>query len=287
MTIKEAKEFAFVQLSRAGIDDAEFDSFELIQKVTGLNRTGFFLKQDEVLSEETFAELCDLVNRRIDGTPLQYLIGEWEFFGLPFRVGEGVLIPRPETEELVEIVLEYLRKEERFNGEKRAKVLDLCAGTGCIGISIASSFEHCDVLAIEKSEKAFEYAKQNALLNGTANYAVNLGDICDLATVADYDPVDVLVSNPPYIPLEQMDGLQKEVKNEPFMALCGGEDGLDFYRAIAELWMPLVKPHGMLIVEIGEDQGSSALGIFKGKCENAQIIRDVFGNDRLILCNIH
>ena len=222
-------------------DDAAVDARELCRAFSG-----------DALSEA--------VERRISGEPLQYIIGEWDFYNCTFRVGEGVLIPRPETELLVDEALKFL------TDVPQAKVLDLCAGSGCIGISIAKNTAACKVFSVEKTPAAYEYLKQNAILNGVKGkvftYCDDILEGCDFI-VSSKGGFDLIVSNPPYVKSAECDTLQREVMREPREALDGGEDGLLFYRAIAERWLPLLRKGGLLLVECGEDQAEDVVSIFK------------------------
>ncbi len=249
--------------------DARVDARELIRFAAG---------DEDVLKEA--------LERRIGGTPLQYIIGEWDFYNCNFRVGEGVLIPRPETEMLVDDTLEYLRARyqdasddatsmiykviygQRVRGEyvldetSKAMILDLCAGSGCIGISIAKNFPSCKVMAVEKSPEAFEYLKQNIALNQVKNVVPLNDDVllgCNNLVELTKGKFDVIVSNPPYIRTDELETLQEEVQEEPRMALDGGPDGLVFYRAILERFLPLLRPGGLLLMECGEDQADDIL----------------------------
>ena len=237
-----------------GPDDATVDARELVRFADG----------DE-------AKLWDAVERRLSGEPLQYIIGEWDFYNCTFRLGEGVLIPRPETELLVDETLKFLK--ERSDGEKT--VIDLCSGSGCIAISVAKNCPDAKVLAVEKSPAAFEYLKQNAVLNQVKVSAFN-DDILEGCGHLTKGRFDVVVSNPPYVRKDELQTLQKEVLREPACALDGGEDGLVFYRAISDRWLPLVKPGGLLIVECGEDQAEDVKSIFAAASDGEVYTLDDF-----------
>lgn len=235
-------------------DDATVDARELVRFAGG----------DE-------AKLKDAVERRLAGEPLQYIIGEWDFWNCTFRVGEGVLIPRPETELLVDETLKFLK--ERSDGEKT--VLDLCSGSGCIAVSVAKNCPEAKVLAVEKSPAAFEYLKQNIVLNQVKVSAFN-DDILEGCNYLIKGRYDVIVSNPPYVRKDELESLQTEVLREPVCALDGGEDGLVFYSAIGDRWLPLVKPGGLLIVECGEDQAEAVKAIFAAASDGAVYTLDDF-----------
>ena len=186
----------------------------------------------EVTSQqaEAFVALC---GRRAAGEPLQYLVEEWEFFGLPFAVGPGVLIPRPETELLVEAAL------EKLEGKTAPAVADLCSGSGCIAVAVAKNLSGAKVTAVELSEKALPYLKKNVAANAAAVEVVQ-GSVLEADLLAGRS-FDMILSNPPYISDEEMAQLQPEVRKEPEMALWGGSDGLTFYSALPGICYPLLK----------------------------------------------
>jgi len=198
--------------------------------------------QREVSSQEAeaFAALCA---RRAKGEPLQYLLGQWEFYGLPFVVGPGVLIPRPETELLVDLALEKLA------GKESPALADLCSGSGCIAVSVAKSLPHARVTAVELSNQALSFLRRNIAQNGVTVELVE-GDVLQPDLLAGHS-FDLILSNPPYISDAEMAVLQPEVCREPRMALWGGSDGLAFYAALPGICYPLLKADGWLAFEIG------------------------------------
>jgi len=192
------------------------------------------------------SELTRLLELRAQGYPLQYMLGKWEFYGLPFYVGPGVLIPRQDTETLVDTALDILKNA----GKTSPELLDLCSGSGCIAIAIKHSFPQAKVTALEASADAYTYLEKNTALN-----AVDI--TCTHADLRDYKhpaPLDMIVSNPPYIPHAELPGLQTEVTHEPAIALDGGQDGLNFYREIARRYRQMLAPGGQLLLEIGAGQ---------------------------------
>ena len=190
---------------------------------------------------------------REQGHPLQYILGEWEFYGLPFRLGPGVLIPRQDTETLVDLALTLLRESENPNPE----VLDLGSGSGCIAIAVAKNAPHAQLTALEASSPAYHYLQTNIALNKVQVTPV-LGD---LREYRHSKPADLIISNPPYISRPELAGLQAEVAHEPLLALDGGQDGLDFYRAIARRYKDQLAPSGQLLLEVGAGQHTQVEGI--------------------------
>ena len=249
-------------------EDARFDAMQLAMHAFGLNQTRLRLAYDQPVDPAAYFAL---VRRRAVGEPLQYLLCRWEFFGLDFAVGPGVLIPRPETELLVEIALKHLRQYDS------PTVLDLCAGTGCIGLSVAHHCPGAQIYLLELSSEAMPYLKQNAAKY--PNATVIQANILQNSEFRIPNS-ELILSNPPYIPAGELSGLSKEVQAEPAMALDGGEDGLLFYRALAALWLPMLAPGGMLAMECGEGQAEDVAALFPGcACE---ILRDFHEIQRVV-----
>lgn len=273
MTAREVLKNARKTLELAGIDDARFDAEQIVINKLGISLSRLKTDDIEITEKQCSEILCD-INRRANHYPLQYILGVWEFYSLPFKVGEGVLIPRPDTEVLVDAALKFI------GGSKGLKVIDLCSGSGAIAVAIAKYKAGQNVTALEKSEIAFEVLKENIKLNGVKVNAVH-GDVFEPIEDGSYD---LIISNPPYIKKAVLDTLQAEVKHEPSMALDGGEDGLKFYKAIAELWVPKLKPGGAVMVEIGYTQAAEVTGIFREVgLEHIECIKDLSGNNRVII----
>lgn len=270
LSLKSHLDKAVKVLSQAEVPDASIDAWYLLSYVTGYSRAGYLLHENDEMSERQAEQFHKLVDQRADRIPLQYLTGEQEFMGLSFIVNDSVLIPRQDTESLVEYALPYT---------KGKKVLDVCTGSGCIAISIAMLGEPEQVDALDLSEAALQTAKGNAEHLGAS---VNFFQSDLLEQVKD--KYDVIVSNPPYIPPTVIQGLMPEVKeHEPFMALDGGDDGLVFYRRLAQEAKQYLLPEGMLFMEIGCEQGQQVKTLFEeagfGK---VQILPDLTGKDRVV-----
>lgn len=259
-------------LTSAGIDDADFDAAELLQFASKKDRTYLHLNASSVCDEAVEKKYLELISRRQAGEPLQYIIGEWDFYKYSFFCGEGVLIPRPETEELVEICIDFIRR----NGI--TEVADLCAGTGCIGLSIALECPEVQVSLFELYEGAFSYLQRNAEKYHINNVKIIKADV--LSPRQENNQFGLIVSNPPYIESGEISSLQQEVRHEPSTALDGGEDGLVFYRAIKEIWLPHLSVGGLLAVECGETQTQAIADMFaplKSEC-----VSDIYGNPRIV-----
>lgn len=252
-------------------DDAAFEAKQIVNEISD-GKMPF-----EEISEAQLAECEDKAKRRKTGEPLQYILGNWEFYGRKFFVGEGVLIPRPETELLCDIAAEHLKKTG-------GKAVDLCSGSGCIAITTALE-ANAETAGIEISDKAYSYFLKNIAENKAEKLvsAIN-GDIFDkniLGQFAD-NSLSAILSNPPYISSADMQTLQKEVRFEPELALFGGEDGLDFYRRLVPLWVKKLAVGGLFAVEIGEEQGQAVSEIFENVGLAPQIVKDYSGHDRII-----
>ncbi|WP_444432956.1 peptide chain release factor N(5)-glutamine methyltransferase [Ruminococcus sp.] len=247
MTVGEAYRKTKDILTEAGFEAPAFEALCLTEKVFGFNRLALITKGEEaVASEEKLAVLADLTEKRLNHEPLQYLLGKWSFMGIDLLVGEGVLVPRDDTEVVTSLCIDYLSCKESPN------VIDLCAGSGAISLAL-EKYANCKVTAVELSDKAFSYLTQNIKLNNSAVNALN-GDIFECHKDIADNSLDLIVSNPPYIKTADIASLQKEVQHEPAMALDGGESGLDFYRRIVPLWKSKLKAGGALAFELGEGQ---------------------------------
>lgn len=247
MTVGEAYRKTKDILTEAGFEAPAFEALCLTEKVFGFNRLALITKGEEtVASEEKLAVLAELTEKRLNHEPLQYLLGKWSFMGIDLLVGEGVLVPRDDTEVVTSLCIDYLSCKESPN------VIDLCAGSGAISLAL-EKYANCKVTAVELSDKAFSYLTQNIKLNNSAVNALN-GDIFECHKDIADNSLDLIVSNPPYIKTADIASLQKEVQHEPAMALDGGESGLDFYRRIVPLWKSKLKAGGALAFELGESQ---------------------------------
>lgn len=270
MTAEQVLRTAAEKLRAAQIENASFDASCLVENITGLSRTKIMLCDDDIADEQ--AELVErAVLRRISGEPLQYILGEWDFFGRTFEVGEGVLVPRPETELLVELALEKLRNV------RYPVVFDLCAGSGCVGLTIAAERPDAHVWLFEKYDEAFHYLKRNIKKLGLTNVQAVQHDI----TLGYDDKIsetpDLIVSNPPYLRTDELDGLSTEVMHEPVTALDGGKDGIDFYRIIASRWLPNVNKHGGIIFECDPSQTLEIADMLMPYAMRVKIVTDIFG----------
>lgn len=260
------------ELSAYCTDNGEFEARELFMYVSGMTLTEVVLNRDMEVDAETENRVRQLIKRRTSGEPLQYIIGTAEFMGLEFEVNPYTLIPRQDTETLVEKVIEY--------AEDGADILDIGTGSGCIGISLAKYIKNAKVTLADISEGALETARRNAERNGVNVKCVRL----DILNEIPEGKFDIIVSNPPYIETDVVKELDVTVRDyEPLSALDGGADGLVFYRRITDLAWQLLKDGGILAYEIGYNQGESVGKIVRDILGNAQVIKDLCGNDRVII----
>lgn len=265
-------------LAEYGVENARFEAEQILLKA-GIPKNTLLWEPREGVDPECERRAEELLKKRLSGYPLQYLIGEWSFYACDFKVGEGVLIPRQDTETLAELADQFLKR--RPPNERR--VLDLCAGSGCIGIVLAKLCG-ADVTSAEKSEKAFSYLEDNIELNGVSDKV--------MAVCADiFDDVheirgeyDVILSNPPYLTSSDMEHLQREVSFEPSGALYGGADGLEFYRKIPKRYLGMLKKGGLFAVEIGIGQDADVARIFGEYGLSAQFREDMCGIKRVVYC---
>ena len=281
------------QLSKAFCMDPKLDAQELYCYLTGLDKVSLFLKAEEEVDPETEEKYMELIRRRAERIPLQHITGVQEFMGYTFKVNPHVLIPRQDTETLVTEAAKTIQSTpreklsffEKLKGRKEWDVLDLCCGSGAVGISLAKICSNVKVTATDISAEAVETAEANAEdLRVKVRFLT--GDM--------FEPVkgrkfDMIVSNPPYIRTNMISILQEEVKDhEPLNALDGGRDGLDFYRTIVEKAADFLKPEGFLLVEIGHDQGEDLRKMLKdsGKYSPAVVIKDLPGRDRVVKCKL-
>ena len=275
MQPREALREVEARLTAAGCPDADFDAGELFRLVTGQDAR----LADMPLTAEQAAKLEALTARRATREPLQYLCGSWPFLDFELAVGPGVLCPRADTEVVAEAAAQMLA------GVQAPKVLDLCAGTGCLGLGVKRFCPEADVTCVEKSSEAFRYLKKNAvsaLKQGTAR-AVE-GDLFTYWQGLPEGELDLIVSNPPYLTAAEMQQLQPEVAREPAMALEAGEDGLVFYRALAEHYQNALRPGGALALEIGWQQREAVTALLAANgWVDIACRKDYGGNDRCIL----
>lgn len=273
MTARDAVMEIRRRLGDAGIETAEYESYLFLEWICGISRMDYYLDQSKVIMEDQLRELFSMVDRRASHEPLQYLMGTADFMGFTFHVDERVLIPRQDTEVLVEMAV------DRIQRQKNPKVLDLCCGSGCIGISVAKLCPDADVTLVDISAPALEVSRQNAR-DLEAHVKIIQSDLFTEVP----SRYDFILSNPPYIPTKVVEGLMPEVRDhEPHLALDGEEDGLAFYRRIAGQAGEHLNKNGTIIMEIGSDQGRDLTEILTGHgFSHVTVTKDLAGLDRVV-----
>ena len=266
------------QLKNSGIDAATLEARELVCFGTGKNRDELARDGRLYASPEIESRVRNLVDRHLAGEPVAYLIGEWEFYGLPLDISTEVLIPRPDTEVLVDQALEYIKPLWE------CRVLDLCAGSGCIGLAVASQAPQTRVVLGEYFDGPLKICRQNIRRNGLSGRVVPMQVDALGSPERALGEFDCIISNPPYIPQADIATLDVSVKNyEPHTALDGGEDGLDFYRNISEKWKEALIPGGRLYFEVGVGQADSVLRIMRAQgFGDIQVVKDLAGIPRVV-----
>lgn len=284
-------------MAAVGIEDAETDAWLLAEYAWGITKHKYYINMQLEVSEKEYEAYAKLLNRRLNREPLQHITGSQEFMGLDFKVNEHVLIPRQDTELLVELAMKAVEKcrqsrrqskevEENTsvadsNSETRntISILDMCTGSGCIAISLAKLCDDVKVTAADISINALEVARENAKLNEVDIHFINT----DLFEKIE-GRFDVIVSNPPYIPTAVISTLETEVKDyEPMLALDGNEDGLEFYEKISAKAFDYLDENGYLLYEIGHDQGESVSSILRKKSSCVKVYKDLAENDRVVI----
>lgn len=279
MKIKEILEEARKRLIENNIEDASIVCRKLLSYVLNKDKQYLIINMDEEVSEIQCEEFNIYIQKVIDGYPLQYITHNQEFMGMNFYVDENVLIPQPDTEILVENVLEICAVDN-----KKIKILDLCTGSGAIAISLKSKLKDAQIFASDISNKALEVAEKNSKLNQTEITFIK----SDLFENIEEKDFDIIVSNPPYIKTEVIKTLSKQVQQEPMLALDGGEDGLDIYKKIIAEAYKYIKNNGYLCLEIGYDQKEEVTKILEKSNHYIEIttIKDLSNNDRCIIAKI-
>lgn len=276
-TISQAMQQGKQYLKENGIDTYALDSQLLLQYATGLKRVQLFTHDSQVLTDAEQALWEDSLHQRAMGKPLQYITGHCEFMGLDFLVDSSTLIPRGDTEVLVEAVLEYQKKENLHT------ILDMGTGSGCIPISLVH-YANMKAYGVDISAEALAVAQKNAQRN-CANVTWIQSDLFSNVPTHLHGTLDALLSNPPYIPTKDIEGLMREVKHfEPYTALDGGEDGLDFYRKIIRDGSVFLRNKGWIFFEIGYHQGKEVSDLLQqAGFIDIEVRKDLAGLDRVVL----
>ena len=267
------------QLRESGVEASTLEARELVCFGTGKNREELTRDSRLYASPEREAQVRRLVERRMAGEPVAYLIGEWEFYGLPLDISQDVLIPRADTEVLAEQAIAYI---QQLGG---CRVLDLCAGSGCVGLAIAAQAPQARVVLGEIDDSALKICRQNIRRNSLSARVTPIQMDAREKPARSLGEFQCIISNPPYIPTGDIAGLEPSVRDyEPHMALDGGADGMDFYRAITEQWKEALAPGGRLYFEVGIGQADPVLRLMRSQgFGDLQIIKDHHKIPRVVL----
>lgn len=280
MTIMEAIKKGMIELKNGNIESPKLKARLLMQFILNQTRQYVIVNDMKELGTIKEKQYFEVIKKLRQGIPLEHITHQKEFMKLNFFVDEHVLIPRQDTEILVEEVISIAQKT------KAKKILDLCTGSGAIAISLAKYIPESDITAVDISNDALKIAKKNARSNNVENQITFVNS--DMFTNLNENKFDIIVSNPPYIKRDIIEGLDKEVKNEPYIALDGGEDGLDFYRDIIKQSYQYLKYNGYLCLEIGFDQKIDIIELIENeeKFEHTYSKKDLYDNDRVIVTQI-
>ena len=275
MIISEWLKHARNRLAQTNCPDPDIDARWIAEDVLCLTRQELVFEGDRAIHRHQLYRLEAMLDRRAAGEPVQYILGSADFMGLRFRVDGAVLIPRQDTETLVEATLIELRQRPG-----RPALLDLCAGSGCVGLSLASLAPNARITLTDISHEALEIARANQKELGV-KVELRQGD---LFNAVGRERFDIIASNPPYIPTGELSGLQRELRFEPRIALDGGADGLDFYRRIAEGAVDHLNPGGAIFLEVGIHEAQPVLELVKARlpCAQAGTVKDLNGVERVV-----
>ena len=279
MTLKELLTKGEDLLTQAGKDSPRYDARALYMFLTGLDNTGLIMAQREDVAQNIQARYLSLIQERASGIPLQHITGHQGFMDLDLKVGPEVLIPRPETELLVEEALRVLREEYDAADAPAPEVLDICTGSGAIGLSVKKHFPKAQVTLSDISDGALQTAEANAELNGLKVTILK----SDMFKALEGRIFHMILCNPPYITDREIETLTEEVReHEPMIALSGGADGLDFYRILAEEAPKHLNRDGRLMMEIGYDQGETVPALMRN-LGDTRVLKDLNGLDRVVI----
>jgi release factor glutamine methyltransferase len=283
MTLTETLNCAAIILSAAGITNARLDAEVLLAHIIQKDRVWLITHRGDALEDKSQRDFDDAIGRRIRREPLQHIIGNQEFWGLKFKVTPDVLIPRPETEFIIEAALAIVQKRNQ-----QVRIIDLCTGSGCLAVSLAKELTSANIIATDVSEKALAVARENARNHSVADRIRYLeGDLFDPLEELDIrGQIDIIVSNPPYVPAGDLATLQPEVRDyEPALALVAGPEGTEIAAKIIKFAPEYLKKNGSLIMEMGSGQAEALTNMVEatGVYAKPEIVKDLSGTDRVIV----
>ena len=290
LIIKELLQIGESALSEAGCMDPRIDTELIMMFLLSINKQQLFIKYPSLLDENSCESYFKLIDIRAAGMPVQYITGEQEFMGIPFKVNENVLIPRQDTETLVEEIISMV-KEQKKDPRGGYQILDLCCGSGAIGVSLCKYLKNVKVTAADVSGNALSVARENAESAKVVKQMKFIeGDLFSTFRKGiGGTKFHIIASNPPYIKKDVIPTLQREIaEHEPLLALDGGEDGLKFYRRILAEAPDFLRPAGMLFLEIGHDQAEAVTALARDmeRFETIEVVKDLADNDRVVKCTL-
>ena len=274
MKVKELKKIGINKLEEYKVDDVIYKAEKLLQYVLNINKVDLIINDNRIVDSKSEKRYLESIEEMIQGKPLQYITHMQEFMKLNFYVDENVLIPQPDTEILVEKVINIIKMDKSVN------VLDLCTGSGAIAVSIKKYMEDANVYASDVSKDALNIAKLNAKNNNANIYFIESNMFENIKDLK----FDIIVSNPPYIETRELEKLPKDVQHEPTLALDGGEDGLKFYKIIRDEGYKFLNDNGKILIEIGYNQNKSVTRLFEedSNYKNIEVYKDLLKIDRVI-----
>ena len=274
MKVKELKKIGINKLEEYKVDDVIYKAEKLLQYVLNINKVDLIINDNRIVDSKSEKRYLESIEEMIQGKPLQYITHMQEFMKLNFYVDENVLIPQPDTEILVEKVINIIKMDKSVN------VLDLCTGSGAIAVSIKKYMEDANVYASDVSKDALNIAKLNAKNNNANIYFIKSNMFENIKDLK----FDIIVSNPPYIETRELEKLPKDVQHEPTLALDGGEDGLKFYKIIRDEGYKFLNDNGKILIEIGYNQNKSVTRLFEedSNYKNMEVYKDLLKIDRVI-----
>ncbi|MGN1270853.1 MAG: peptide chain release factor N(5)-glutamine methyltransferase [Clostridia bacterium] len=285
MNIKQILDYGIIILKESNIEEPILKARMLLANILNQPKEYLLIHETEELNLNDTNKYKEGIKKLVNNMPIQYIINKQEFMGLEFYVDENVLIPQPDTEILVEEVIKICKEIHFHNKNKKIKILDLCTGSGAIGISLKKYIQNSEITLSDISNKALEIAKKNCI-NIIGNTEINIIESDLFEKIDVNNKFDIIVSNPPYIETKTIQTLDKEVQKEPKLALDGGEDGLNLYRRIIKKAHNYLSDNGILVLEIGYNQKDKVINLIRTSNMYREVYskKDLSNNDRIVAC---
>lgn len=285
MNIKQILDYGIIILKESNIEEPILKARMLLANILNQPKEYLLIHETEELNLNDTNKYKEGIKKLVNNMPIQYIINKQEFMGLEFYVDENVLIPQPDTEILVEEVIKICKEIHFHNKNKKIRILDLCTGSGAIGISLKKYIQNSEITLSDISNKALEIAKKNCI-NIIGNTEINIIESDLFEKIDVNNKFDIIVSNPPYIETKTIQTLDKEVQKEPKLALDGGEDGLNLYRRIIKKAHNYLSDNGILVLEIGYNQKDKVINLIRTSNMYREVYskKDLSNNDRIVEC---